>query len=247
MKCCPNPSCDPSFFYGSNKMVCPFCHTALTERIAGNSNRNQPIITPDNIFMADNNDQDHQDEVRMDFSTPIRGGFQYHGRITEIEHHEVFNSKWHKLFNSLFRGEPYQFAHQTSEYTLRLEGISDGYPNEVTDVCMYGNYLGRIHVGDEVTANVKDYHNRRVIKSLYNHTTESSVRPGLQIPAGIVRGIVIGLIAAVILFLVAIVVLFKTGIIGEWIGSLIASLLPVLIVGIIVFAIVFGRLPWEKR
>lgn len=247
MKYCSNPSCDSSFFYGDNKTVCPFCHSLLTSGLENHDNHIQPIITLDNIYQSDNDAQNHEHDIRDRFSTSIRGGVRYHGRITEIEHHEMFNSKWHKLFNSLFRGEPYQFAHQTSEYTVRLESIANGYPNEITDVCMYGNYLGRIHIGDEVTVNVKNYRNRRVANSMYNHTTESAIRPGLQLPAGMIRGIAIGIVATVVIFLLAIVVLAETGVLADWLTSLFVSLLPIVVIGIVLFAIVFGRLPWRKH
>lgn len=246
MKYCPNPACDPSFFYGSTKSVCPFCHTSLSERI-DNDRVVRPIITPENIYINEDNVHPGEEDVRESFSTRIRGGIRYHGRITEIEHHEVFNSKWHKIFNSLFRGEPYQFAHQTSEYTVRIEDITDGYPDDVADVCMYGNYLGRMHVGDEITVNTKVYRNRRVAKSVYNHTTDSGVRAGLQLPAGLIRAIAIGMVTAVSLILAAIFVVIRTGALTDWLASLFASLLPVIIVGIVIFEMVIGRLPGRKR
>ena len=247
MKHCPNPGCDSSFLYGSNKNVCPFCHTVLSESITNINNLRAHIVSPSNVYMADNNDRDYGTEHIESFSTPIRGGVRYHGRITEVEHHEVFNSKWHKLFNSLFRGEPYQFAHQTSEYTVRLESITEGYPNDITDVCMYGNYLGRIHVGDEVTVNARNYRNRRVVNSMYNHTTGTEVRPGLQLPAVLIRGLAIGIVATVIALFLVLGILVETGVLGEWLVSLFASLLPILVIGIIVFSFVFGRLPRRRK
>lgn len=67
-----------------------------------------------------------------------------------------FTAGAHKLFNALVRGEPYQFAHQTLEYTVRVEPITDGVPSEVTDFCLYGNCLGRIQIGDEVRIRAKE-------------------------------------------------------------------------------------------
>jgi hypothetical protein len=112
---------------------------------------------------------------------------------------------------------------------------------------MYGNYLGRIHVGDEVTVNARIYRNRRVVNSMYNHTTGSDVRPGLQLPAGLIRSIAIGIVAMVIAFFLALGILAETGVLGDWLVSLFASLLPILVIGIIIFSIIFGRLPWRRR
>ena len=70
------------------------------------------------------------------------GGITCTGRVLELDHQAVFYSRAHKLFNALVRGEPYQFAHQTLEYTVRVEPITDRVPSEVTDFCLYGNCRG---------------------------------------------------------------------------------------------------------
>lgn len=160
----------------------------------------------------------------------------YHGRIAEIDHCESFNGKWHKIFNSIVRGEPYQFAHQTREYTIRIENITDGYSTETTDLCLYGNYLGRLQVGDEIVARTKSSCGRRIVRSLYNETTGSKVSPGLQIPSGIVRlsAGMTGVIAASII--AGIVWLVKSGTLAAWFSSLITlicSLLPLVILFLI--------------
>ena len=77
------------------------------------------------------------------------------------------------MFNTIVRGEPYQFAHQTVEYTIRVENIANGISTEVTDFCLYGNYMGRLQVGDEVIVKARNLRDRRVIKSIYNQTTSS--------------------------------------------------------------------------
>lgn len=83
MKRCANPNCDFAFLYGDDKMVCPFCHSELVSNM----------------------------ENAVQFIQEHLGTMECHGRIVEIDHQELFNSKRLKLINTIFRGEPYQFAH----------------------------------------------------------------------------------------------------------------------------------------
>ena len=245
MKHCANPECDSTFIFSDSRTVCPFCHGALES----NSSSQGVPATLESILM-NNEIGSVQTNPSIPFARRIPGGYMFHGRITELENHEVFNSKWHKIFNSLVRGEPYQFAYQTSEYAMRIENISDGYSTETTDICLFGNYLGRIHVGDEVEVSVKDYRSRRVARLLYNHTTGSFVKPGLQISSTVVRVIAIGIIAVVTFILVGLIWLIKSGILLEGILSLIMSLLPTLIIALIIWgfinSLISGRF-WRKR
>ncbi|MBO4474697.1 MAG: hypothetical protein J5750_07305 [Clostridiales bacterium] len=202
------------------------------------------IRTAENLVM-ELEENGHRAEQPVEFAISNWRGVRYHGRITEIERHEIFNSKWHKFCNALFRGEPFQLAHQTSEYTIRIENIGEDYPTEVADVCLYGNYLGRMHIGDEVEVDAKNYGNRRVGRSVYNHTTGSVVRPGLQIPAGTIR-IFFSLIMLVMFSLV--VSLFNLVRSGELLQGLIAVVsmfLPFLIAGWILWYLVRGLLRRE--
>lgn len=114
------------------------------------------------------------------------GTIKCHGRITEIEHHEVFYSKLRKTINSLFRGEPYQFGHQTAEYVVRVEELAGGFTAQTMDFFLFGNYMGRLHPGDEVVI-VASFSERNVVKSIYNVVTDSDIKPGLQLSAAFIR------------------------------------------------------------
>ena len=222
MKRCSNPSCESSFLFGDNKTVCPFCHSRL---IDSNEPREGQYIPDTNRINVPQIQNETVEFVRRNI-----GIMECHGRITEIDHHELFYSKRHKMFNAIVRGEPYQFAHQAVEYTIRVENITDGISTEVTDFCLYGNYMGRLQVGDEVIVKARNLRDRRVVKSIYNQTTSSSVRPGLQIPAGFFRGI-IGLIVLVMVALICqLVGLFQTGVIWAGLTSFIVAIMPLLIV-----------------
>ncbi len=119
------------------------------------------------------------------------GTIKCHGRITEIEHHEVFYSKLRKIINSLFRGEPYQFGHQTAEYVVRVEELTGGFTAQTIDFFLFGNYMGRLHPGDEVVIIASASAKRNVVKSIYNVVTDSDIKPGLQLSAAFIRFIYI--------------------------------------------------------
>ncbi len=116
-----------------------------------------------------------------------------HGRVTEIDHHDVFYSKLRKTINSLFRGEPYQFGHQTSEYVVRVEDLNGGFTAQSMDFFLFGNYMGRIHPGDEVVIAASVSDGRNIAKSIYNVVTDSDIKPSLQLSATFIRFICISL------------------------------------------------------
>lgn len=227
MKRCPNSNCDSSFVFGNDKEYCPFCHS----RLIGNTNeqRNyQPVISPDRVvFREQETDERTNNGFIRERSPRI---MECHGRITEIDHQELFNGRWHKLINSLFRGEPYQLAHQTVEYTIRVENISDNYPPEVTDFCLYGSYLGRLQVGDEVYIRAKNQGNRRIVKKIFNETVGGPIKPSFQLPSSIIRGLFISAISLIVLAVCFVVWLFKSGAFMSGVFSLITYLLPIIII-----------------
>lgn len=224
MKRCPNINCESDFLFGNDRIACPFCHSELVDISVANQTR-QAVLTADQLDI-----HVPVDESGIPFTTQHFGRMTCRGRIVEIDRQELFVGKFHKLINSLFRGEPYQLAHQTIEYTIRVENISDGIADEITDFCLYGNYLGRLQVGDEVDIRAKCRRNRRILTALYNRTTSSEVRPGFQIPAwGIWTGIAcLGL--AVYALIAGIIGLFTSGVIAAGLWAIVNELMPLLII-----------------
>ncbi len=210
MKRCPNPNCGSAIVYGNDRTACPFCHSRLLDIAAEMEAPDGTILPPDSVTIRDAGKEADMRETAFILRSPRR--IMCHGRVTEIDHHEVFNSRYYKLFNSLLRGEPYQFAHQTIEYTIRMENISEGVPTKMTDFCLFGSYLGRLQVGDEVIVHARDLNNRRIVKAIYNETTDTVIKPGLQIPAGVIRGVFLATAIALIIMISSIVWVFKAGI-----------------------------------
>lgn len=203
MKRCPNPNCDPLFLYGDDKTTCPFCHSRLIDSAGAPAEPGIDIQTPDRVVIQD--ERLRAEDRQIEFIHEHHGTIECHGRVSEIDHHELFSNRWHKLLNALLRGEPYQFTHQVVEYMIRVENHADGIPTDVMDFCLYGSYLGRLQVGDSVVIHAKNLNDRRVVKSIFNETTNSVVKPGLQIPAAVIRGVILTVMVMLVVLMCSIV------------------------------------------
>ena len=227
MKKCPNPECNSHYLYGADRTVCPFCHTALVD--SGAAPASGHILPPDRIPVPENDRAQAEPflQERLD-------GLECHGRITELEHQELFHSKRLKLMNSLFRGEPYQLAHQTLEYTIRVEELTDDYPAQCQDFCMYGSYLGRLQVGDEVRIRAKNYGDRRVVKAIFNCTTGSEVRPGFQLSSGLVRVLAAVIVLGIFALVAGLIYFFTSGAFLKLLEALFMAIAPSLILIVLI-------------
>lgn len=221
MKICSNPNCESSFLFGDNKTTCPFCHAPLIDN--NGAAITQQLITPVDVVF------DSEPEEDRPFISCSLGSVECTGRIIEIEHQALFYSKIHKLFNTIIRGEPFQLAHQSVEYTIRVEPIVDGIPTEVTDFCLYGNYLGRLQVGDEVHIKAKDCGHRRIARSIVNLSTGSPVKLGLQISAPVIRTALLAVLMAIVILAYLLVQLVASGAVTALFISLIAAIMPIII------------------
>lgn len=242
MKRCSNPNCETSFLFGDDKVICPFCHSKLVKNMNTNDVQTQPILPSDRVTMED--DMDNRKET---FICDHLRTLECHGRIVEIDRQELFNSKWHKLFNSLLRGEPYQFAHQTIEYTVRVENITEGLSMETTDFCLFGSYLGRLQVGDEVVVRAKNFGDHRAVKSIYNETTSSTVKTGFQIQAVVIRGAFLIAAVAIIGIICDFVWLVKSGTIEIGLSAIAATLIPIIIFCIGFWLLIRSIIPRRRR
>ena len=231
MKQCVNPYCESSFVYGDDKTICPFCHSQL-EIIAveesKDSNMNAGLI----LYEEEKDQLNVQNDGKLAFQQKSRFHKKiYHGRIIELDHHELFYDKKHKFWNAVLRAEPFQFAHQTIEYVVRVENITfDQSPSEVTDILLFGNYLGRLSVGDEIIVTAKECGDRRIAKKITNITTSSRVNPGLQIPACLIRGALVFLFLFIMMTLFSINKYFHNSDILEGVSTLKEGVISILII-----------------
>lgn len=197
MKRCINQNCQTDFLFGDDKKICPFCGSALVE-----NNEHHTMTSP--LFGSDFIDvPEFQNDT--EFLQKKGHKLECHGEIIEMDHHEVFNSRFHKIINALFRGEPYQFAHQTMEYVIRVRKISNGYTGYMADFHLFGNYMGKFQVGDEINLTARVSGNRNIVTSIHNESTNQKITGGILIPANMIRLfyivltlIVVGLVISVI-------------------------------------------------
>ena len=226
MKRCSNPGCDSTFLYSDSKTACPFCHRPLVYMEAAAAG---PMI-PFDISPAENTEEAPEFLVR-------RGRrIQCTGRITEIDHQELFYSSFHKLINALIYGEPIQFAHQTLEYTIRVEPITQSFATETTDFCLFGNYLGRLQIGDEIRIQARRHNRRRIVQSIENLTTGSRVSPGAQIRASVIRIMLLLTVLLIAALFLGIVHFFTSGAAFRLLWSVIDAVMPclILLIGIVI-------------
>lgn len=150
--------------------------------------KEQSLSNISNDFFSGNSEGTVTTSTNSPFLEEIPGGkVKCYGRIVEVNHQDLFYSKIKKLLNSVFRGEPYQFGYQISEYLIRVEDIGNPESPQRVDFCLYGNYMGRLINGDEVWIIAKDGSGRRIVKFIYNASTQSQIHPGIQLPANVVR------------------------------------------------------------
>ncbi|MBQ8642509.1 MAG: hypothetical protein IJ480_09865 [Clostridia bacterium] len=247
MKKCITPGCAADYLYRDESTVCPFCHgTLVWADGSAEDTGNIRQISEGYLRSIDRLDPPPE-ETEETFLCKRFGILKCTGRITEIDHQELFHSTAHKLFNTLFLGEPYQFGHQNSEYSIRLENITNGISTETTDFCLFGNYMGRIQVGDEVQITASPGRGRRVVKKIYNRTTASPIYPGLQVPAWCMRILFLSLFITVGTFLYQIIMLFVSGAVSVWLKALFAAVLPVLTIAAAIIYLIISILPGRRR
>lgn len=222
MKQCKNPYCECEQTFSDAVKLCPFCGSELSP--AGDEKQPQ-LHTAEELPVLS-----AADSAPPLVTDGVWGRKVLRGRLAEIDHNSLFYSTFHKWCSAVFFGEPWQFAHQSQTYTLRIEEITrDGVPGRVLDVCAYGcDYMGRLCIGDELEIHCTGGKNRRIAKKILDKTTGSVVRPGLQLPALFVRVFSLILALLAIYFVSAAVNFVASGAILSWALGVIVALLGLL-------------------
>ena len=214
MKQCKNPYCECEQTFSDTVQLCPFCGSALSPE---GEDESPQLHTAEELPTMPASAAAQPLVTAGAFGRKV-----LRGRLVEMDHNSLFHSSFHKWCNAVFAGEPWQLAHQSQAYTLRIEEITqDGIPGRVTDVCAFGEYLGRLSIGDELEIHCKGGKDRRVAQKILDQTTGSVVRPGLQLPALFVRvfSLILALLASAAVNFVA------SGAILSWaLGGIVALL-----------------------
>lgn len=221
MKKCKNPYCECEQTFPDTVQLCPFCGSALSPE---GEDESPQLHTAEELPTMPASATAQPLVTAGAFGRKL-----LRGRLVEMDHNSLFHSSFHKWCNAVFAGEPWQLAHQSQAYTLRLEEITqDGIPGRVTDVCAFGEYLGRLSIGDELEIHCKGGKDRRIAKKILDKTTGSVVRPGLQVPALFVRVFSLILALLAIYFVSAAVNFVASGAILSWALGVIIALLGLL-------------------
>ncbi len=239
MKKCPR--CNDFALYDDNVQFCPVCETELIMYRRGNAsgatykddagsnthNDEQPI-RPHNRTQPDRVNTDQSTEPQFETRSGLR--YQYRGTITEIHPDSRFNSRLKKWIYALLRSEPYQFGHTSHKTIIRVEGFHTGrVSGERRDLIFYGDVEGRFNHGDDVTITAKKRGDRYIVTNMYLNETQSYVRPGPQIPAGVIALATVGMFLLALFLIIGLINFIKSG--AFW-----ALLKKVVVIAIVIVA-----------
>ena len=248
MKECPH--CNDLAIYDDSIEKCPLCGTRLvdfhysSEPHHNNSQDQAPVFQTDPVSHVR-----ERYEAMPQFERRTGRQYVFRGLITEIHPQSRLHNRPKKLVNSIFRGEPYQFGNTSQGTIFRVEQLHNaGFAYEKRDCIFYGDVEGRFNYGDDVTVTTKRVGDRYIVKSMMLNETNTPVRPGFQIPAGLVRfGFFLFLILAIVL-VAGVVMFFAGGGLGtifDTLLSIVLKLLPYILVGAVVIflirALIRGR------
>lgn len=213
MKRCPN--CNDFALYDDNVSTCPICDTSLVtynrkenSSSAGDNATREPIRPNNDRQRANTTNSSQQSAPEFERISGLR--YHYRGIITEINSHARFHTRFKKWLNALFRGEPYQFGNTSHETIIRVEEFRSGrVAGRKRDLVYYGDVEGRFNHGDDVSVTAKRRGDRYIVTNMYLNETETRVRTGPQISAGIIAALSLILLIAAI-YLVGVIVAFIT-------------------------------------
>lgn len=208
--------------------ICPTCGEKLesyTQASGGTTHRNTYSQREENSRSYANNQQNSSERSSYVFEQQNGANVIINGAVVEANTQQYYQSKFTKIIQALFSGEPYQLSHTSFVTIFRVEEHTmRGYPEHARDITVYGNTQNLFAVGDDVTVEARRRGNRYVAKRIYNHSIDSNMHIQPYIPAGAIWGILIAIIALIIMLISSLPA------IGAGIIKLIGSLMPVIVV-----------------
>ena len=222
--------------------ICPTCGGKLDPFSQGTR---RGVSSEQNYYDGLNQNREHVTEEKnnqpndsYNFEQVDGNKITINGAVAESNTQQYYQSKFTKILQALFSGEPYQFSHTTFVTIFRVEEHTQrGYPEHARDIILYGNMQNVFAVGDDVTVEAKQRGSRYIAKRIYNHTINSEVRIQPNLPASAIRFIALAIIAIIVGLLYSIATA-DYGSIANAFASLISSFLPIIVVvGIVVYII----------
>lgn len=253
MKQCPQ-CCDMAL-YDDTLDVCPLCKTSLTPYIRSRTQTQREEMN----FVSEPKTQYYTASRESSVVRPGHAQSQVNGRtenkvpqfercegrqhvfrgtVTEINVQTRYYNRFHKVVNTFFRGEPYQFGNTSHESVIRVEEFHNGrLASQHRDLVVYGDIEGLIQIGDDVTAWTRKRDGRYTVQRLYSDETDAFITAGPQLSAWVIAvmmGLAIlfiaGLIAAIVTFIQNGGILYLFSALAGLIFGLIMHFLPQLLV-----------------
>lgn len=223
--------------------LCPYCGQALTTVGAGSSPRPQQGPTAgqqatSGQATATYRTQDsrsagthspYSSAESIPFQSAMGGDIVFNGQVVESSTQQYYQSKFTKVVQAVFHGEPYQLSHTTFVTVFRIEEhVQHGFAEQARDIVVYGQLQNVLSAGDDVTVVAHHEGNRLVAKSIINHSSEAQVIPhGGIISAGIVRAAVLIPLAILLILLIALISTPSSVIVG----TLLNIFWPIILIG----------------
>lgn len=204
--------------------VCPTCGEQLENYV--NSSKKEENKKQEKPQVNDYINSRQRDNNAYVFERNIGNDVEINGSVVESSTQQYYQSKFTKIVQALFSGEPYQFSHTTFVTVFRVEEhTTRGYPERARDITLYGNMQNIFAVGDDVTVTASRKGNRYVAKNVYNHSINEDVRIQPYISAAVIRTVAI-IIAALVLYVIIGLLTADYAAIGASIMNFFVSLLP---------------------
>ncbi len=236
--------CNDFALYDDETSRCPLCGEVLVRHVSKRANQergveptwsnntysgNRNVVRPNRS--SDEHNTNGQRREAPVFKRRQGLNYVYQGIITEITPLTRYNGHLKKIFNAIFRDEPYQFSHSTHMVAFRIEEFSDNRVAVQKQNCIfYGDVEGMFNVGDEATVTVKRKGTRHIVKNLFLNETGVPVRAGLQMPAWIIKLIFLIILIFVISLVTGIADLLASGVLQALLKELFTTVVAGLII-----------------
>lgn len=222
MKRCSN--CDDFALYDDEIVFCPICNSRLVEYTGGGSQTDDTVICP----QSDRNETFSEINPPV-FETVNGNTYVFRGTVTEISPQSRWNNRHKKIFNSLFTGEPYQFGNTSQSCVIRIEEFHTGrMASQMRNVVFYGEIEGRIVYGDDVIIVAKRKRGRFIATSIQVNDTEETIKPQVQIPAGVIRFFAIFLAILALYLIIGFIGFVATGSFVNFLNGVLGGIFDIL-------------------
>ena len=241
MKQCPN--CQGFELYDDEVSRCPYCNTVLVPYIRNNRrgsfNTVQYTGNPVRPRESSNSETNTEDP---EFEHRYGNRYIFRGIVVSISPTSCFMTNYVKLFNAIFRGQPYQIGNPVHETIIRVEEISHSkIPDQMRSLVYYGE-LGELDVGDDVTIRAVRGNNRLIVKDLVINDIETAVRARGVLSSAAVRMLSLIAIGVIVLFFAMIISFFTTGAAWRLLNALIGGAFNLVSMVLVTLAPILGLL-----